>query len=64
MVLPNAAHEMRAETDSAAPMAWAKRFGGPGTSLASTASRGVITFVTSRPSGLKRGPDATRAANP
>ena len=36
VVLPNTAHEMRAETDSAAPMAWAKRFGGPGTSLAAT----------------------------
>ena len=37
-------------------MPWANRLGGPGTGRAAKGSRGVATLVTSRPSGLKRGP--------
>src|SRR5262245_53250604 len=64
VVLSNTAHETSALTDSTAPMPCAKRFGGPGTSLGSTSRRGVMTFVTRRPSGLNRGPAASRATNP
>ena len=50
-----------------APMPWANRFGGPGTSRGSTPRRvsiGVSTRVTSWPSGLNRGPASTRATKP
>jgi hypothetical protein len=55
---------MAAVTDTTAPMPWAKRLGGPATGLAATGSRGVITRVTSWPSGLSVGPVSTRATNP
>jgi hypothetical protein len=47
-----------------APIPCAKRFGGPGTYFAGNGRRGVITFVTSCPSGLSVGPVSTRATNP
>jgi hypothetical protein len=47
-----------------APIPWANRFGGPGTYFAGNGNRGVITLVTSDPSGLSVGPVSTRATNP
>src|SRR5262249_22361944 len=47
-----------------APMAWANRLGGPGVGFGSSGTRGTITRVASWPSGLNRGPEATRATNP
>ena len=47
-----------------APTPWANRFGGPGMMRWGPDSRGVITWVASRASGLNRGPLATRAMKP
>ena len=47
----------------AAPMPWANRFGGPGTSRGAP-SRGAITRLASAASGDSRGPVSTRAQNP
>ena len=47
----------------AAPMPWAKRFGGPGTYLGAP-SRGAATRVANWPTGLSVGPVSTRAQNP
>jgi hypothetical protein len=46
-----------------APSAWAKRFGGPATSLGAP-SRGAATRVASCASGLSVGPVSTRAQKP
>ena len=59
-----ASHATSAPTLSVAPMPWAKRFGGPGTSLAGTGRRGTTTRVTRRASGLNRGPASTRSTKP
>lgn len=53
-----------AVTENTAPIACAKRLGGPGTGFASSGNRGTMTRVTSWPSGLNVGPAATRAAKP
>lgn len=62
--LPNPKYATTAATEMVAPMPWANRFGGPGTYFAGNDSRGVITLVTSCPSGLSVGPVSTRATNP
>lgn len=53
-----------AATESVAPIAWAKRFGGPGTGRGAMRNAGTITLVASSASGLNVGPAATRATNP
>src|SRR5436305_15347832 len=52
-----------AVVDITAPIAWANRFGGPGTGLRSP-SRGAIRFWAIQPSGLSVGPVSTRAQKP
>src|SRR6476469_9138428 len=44
-------------------MAWANRFGGPGTNRAGP-SRGAMTLVANWPKSENLGPDATLATNP
>ena len=46
-----------------APIAWAKRLGGPATSFGGP-SRGAITRVASSANGLSFGPVSTRAQKP
>ena len=63
-VASNATAATSAATLSVAPMPCANRFGGPGTHRGATGSLGVMTRVTSWPSGLSVGPVSTRATNP
>ena len=48
---------------TAAPIPWAKRFGGPATYLGGP-RRGATTLIATRPSGLSLGPVRTRAQKP
>ena len=48
---------------SAAPIPWAKRFGGPGTRRGAP-RRGATLFWASQPTGLSFGPVSTRAQKP
>src|SRR5262249_27589094 len=50
-VSPNPNCAITAATDKVAPIPWAKRFGGPATSLGANGSLGVTTRVTNWPSG-------------
>ena len=45
------------------PIVCAKRLGGPATNLVGLPNAGTMTFVASRPMGLKVGPVATLARN-
>src|SRR5579862_8403425 len=54
----------KAHRENAAPIPWAKRFGGPGTGRSANGRRGVRTLVTNCPSGLSFGPVSTRAPKP
>jgi len=55
---------MHAAVVSVAPIAWAKRLGGPGVSRSANGSAGATTRVASWPSGLRVGPVRTRAQKP
>jgi hypothetical protein len=48
----------------AAPMPWAKRFGGPGVGRAGQGRAGASTRVASCPRGLRVGPVSTLAQKP
>ena len=61
---PAAAQTTNAAVVSTVPMAWAKRFGGPGVGRAANGSSGTTTRVASWPSGLNVGPVRTRAQKP
>ena len=60
---PKPNHRTTAAVENAVPIAWAKRFGGPGTGLGGP-SLGATTRVASWPSGLRLGPVSTLAQNP
>lgn len=60
---PTPYQAMRAADEKVTPMAWANRFGGPGTGRGG-AILGAITRVASWPRGLSVGPVRTRAQNP
>src|SRR6202789_3031999 len=60
---PSTSPSTSAAEDIAAPIAWANRFGGPGTGRARP-SAGAIRFWAVHPSGLRVGPVRTRAQNP
>src|SRR3954471_6590843 len=62
-VSPNPSASTAADVVNAAPMPCAKRFGGPATYFGAP-SRGAITPLASRPSGLSVGPVSTRAQKP
>jgi hypothetical protein len=57
-------HATRAPRANAAPIAWANRFGAPGTGLAQRPRRGATKRVATNPSGLRHGPVSVRATNP
>ncbi len=61
---PALTQTIRAAVLKKAPMAWAKRFGGPGVSLGAKGSLGAATRVANWPSGLSEGPVSTRAQKP
>src|SRR6476619_2137378 len=58
-----AASSNAAAVDTAAPMPWANRLGGPGTSRVRP-SQGVRTLTESWAKGEIRGPNSTRSQNP
>ena len=60
---PVVSHSTAARPLTTVPMPWANRLGGPGTSRG-LPSRGATTWTASRPSGLYRGPQPSRSANP
>jgi hypothetical protein len=62
-VVAPASHRISAVVEMAAPIPWAKRFGGTGTCLGAP-SRGAATRVANWPTGLSVGPVSTRAQNP